>query len=63
MLTNSSSRQRDLAREGDPCTCRLLLAVAEEGGASAKNALFEGLLGREIPLVFMIDPQTRAAQP
>lgn len=40
---------------------RLLLAAADEGGAAARKALYEELLGREVPLLFMIDPKTRGA--
>lgn len=41
---------------------RLLLAVAGEGGAAARRSLHEELLGREIPLLFMVDPRTRGAR-
>jgi hypothetical protein len=41
---------------------RLMLDVAEKRGATAKQALIEELLVREIPLLVTLDPTTKAAR-
>lgn len=41
---------------------RLLLATARDGGDTARKALFDELLCREIPLLFVVDPKTRGAR-
>jgi hypothetical protein len=47
--------------ERAPRLRRLLLAVAENDCAATRTALYEELGRREIPLLFMVDPQTRSA--
>ncbi|WP_438038280.1 hypothetical protein [Sorangium sp. So ce128] len=58
-LAPAGGARRVAAVDRAPRLRRLLLAVGGEGGAAVKTALYDELLGREIPLLFMIDPRTR----
>ena len=60
-LTPASGVRRVAAVEYAPRLRRLLLAVASEGSPANRTALYEELLAREIPLLLMVDPNTREA--
>lgn len=61
-LSPEGGPRRVAAVEVAPRLRRLLLAVAEDGSAETKEALYEELLSREIPLLFEADPGTRKVQ-
>ena len=61
-LAPGGDARRVAAVESAPRLRRLLLAVAEDGSAETKEALYEELLSREIPLLFEADPKTRRVQ-
>lgn len=61
-LSPEGGPRRVAAVEVAPRLRRLLLAVAEDGSAETKEALYEELLSREIPLLFEADPETRRVQ-
>lgn len=46
-----------------PHLCRLLLEVATKGGDAAWEALLDELAGRSLPLLLMVDPETRGIKP
>ena len=60
-LTPASGVRRVAAVEHAPRLRRLLLAVAGDGSPANRTALYEELFAREIPLLLMVDPNTREA--